>query len=307
MPSFAILVHEEPRRLLELLKCLQGYNVYIHIDKYSNREIFLSEIQTIDHSKIHIVPEAESIGGAWGGYSLVNIQLKLMEKFLRNANVDGPLVFLSGQDYPIRPIDDFVRYLQTKQDFISVQQISAVKIAQGDLIEISRLNRIRKIHLQDFRFFRMHKNRASIEYVIGSIPANVIRRLHIPRIGFDTNKRFFVGSQWVGLSVEMCKLLVNNKKSLREEFKFSFCPDELVIQTFYGRTFTSISKPDDNLEVSSDSVIDADFHLIHKSLNHFWGLTDLATIKSSTKFFLRKPSFELLDYLIDSYETGSIN
>jgi hypothetical protein len=297
MPVFAILVHDEPLRLLELLKILHGYDILIHIDKYSSRERFLSEIKTINCERIRIIPESQSIGGAWGGYSLVEIQLKLMEEFLRNTKFGGPLVFLSGQDFPIRPLLDFEKYLETKQDFFSIQMINKEKISDGDYIENARLNRIGNLHLQDFRLFRRSKNRRSFRYLIGSIPAGITRRMKLPNFKFNADKDFYIGSQWLGLSRKLCELLLAERKALKTEFRFSFCPDEIAIQTFLGRYISNLESATAKILDGFDAVIDADFHLIHPSLAHKWQINELDSILKSKKFFIRKPSDELANYL----------
>ncbi len=297
MPAFAILVHNEPQRLLHLLQTLQGFEIYIHIDKFANRQSIISYIQSIDLKTTFIIPESKSIGGAWGGYSLVEIQFKLIEEFLSKTEDNGPLIFLSGQDYPIKPLADFKSYLNSKEDFFSIQIIDKKKIAAGESTEIARLNRIRYLHLQDFRIFRYAKDRKLIRYKIGSIPSAVLRRLHLPNFKFNSVKDYFIGSQWIGLSKKKCEMLLIERNLLRSEFRFSFCPDEIAIQTFLGRTLSSKSCVALKNRTEFDSVIDADFHLIHPSLAHSWQIDELNLILRSSKFFIRKPSLELLDYI----------
>ena len=241
MPAFAILVHNEPQRLLHLLRTLQGFEIYIHIDKFADRSSIIAEIQSIDLKAVFIIPESKSIGGTWGGYSLVEMQLKLIEEFLSKTEDNGPLIFLSGQDFPIKPLVDFKNYLETKEDFHSLQIIDKKKIAKGESTEIARLNRIRHLHLQDFRIFRNTKDRNSIRYKIGSIPSGITRRLHLPNFTFNASKDYFIGSQWIGLSKKKCEMLLIESDLLKSEFRFSFCPDEIAIQTFLGRNLSSKS------------------------------------------------------------------
>jgi hypothetical protein len=297
MPAFAILVHNEPQRLLHLLRTLQGFEIYIHIDRFADRLSILSDIQGIDLKTTFIIPESKSIGGTWGGYSLVEIQLKLIEEFLSKTEDNGPLIFLSGQDFPIKPLADFKNYLESKEDFFSLQIIDKRKIAEGVPTEIARLNRIRHFHLQDFRIFRYAKDRNSIKYKIGSIPSGTIRRLHLPNFVFNSFKDYFIGSQWIGLSKKKCEMLLIERALLRSEFRFSFCPDEIAIQTFFGRKLSNESRVVIKDEGRFDSVIDADYHLIHPSLAHYWQFEELNLILKSTKFFIRKPSLVLLDYI----------
>jgi hypothetical protein len=297
MPAFAILVHNEPQRLLQLLRTLVGFETYIHIDKFADRASIISTLQGIDLKTTFIIPESQSIGGAWGGYSLVEIQLKLIEVFLSKTEVNGPLVFLSGQDLPIKPLADFKSYLETKDHFISLQIIDKEKIAERESTEIARINRIRHFHLQDFRLFRYSKDRDSIRYKIGSAPSAITRRLRLPNFIFDSAKDYFIGSQWIGLGKEECKILLVERDLLRSEFRYSFCPDEIAIQTFFGRKLFNNYRVTSEYETNFDSIIDAEFHQIHPSLNHVWQIDELCLILKSSKFFIRKPSLELSDYI----------
>jgi hypothetical protein len=134
-------------------------------------------------------------------------------------------------------------------------------------------------------------------YKIGSIPSGVLRRLHLPNFKFNPVKDYFIGSQWIGLSKKKCEMLLIERSLLRTELRLSFCPDEIAIKTFLGRKFSNKSCVAIKNKNEFDSVIDADFHLIHPSLAHNWQIDELNLILKSSKFFIRKPSLELLDYI----------
>ncbi len=294
MTAFAILCHGEPERLSSLLTALEGYDVFIHIDKFARRSTILSSIQKNDLSKVTIIPQAESLRGSWGGYSIVEIQLRLIREFLSQSSIEGPLVFLSGQDFPIKPLKDFASYLKTKENFFSIQLLDYSKVESGDPIEISRLDRIRKLHLQDFRFFYRCKDRDKLRYKLGSLPAAISRKMSISNPNFTGARPYFIGSQWLAISRTLCELLLHNSHSLKSEFRFTFCPDELAFQSFYGRRLLHTESEGSTTTIPFDSVIDADFHLIHPTLNHIWNLEEFDSITTSNKFFVRKPSWDLL-------------
>jgi hypothetical protein len=294
MTAFAILCHGEPERLSSLLKTLEGFDIFIHIDKFGKRAEILSSIQKNDLSKVTVIPQAESMRGSWGGYSIVEIQLRLVREFLSKSTCEGPLVFLSGQDFPIKPLKDFASYMKTRENFFSIQILDYSKVESGDLVEISRLNRIRKLHFQDLRFFYHCKDKEKLRYKLGSLPSAIARRMNISNPKFKGAHPYFIGSQWVAISRTLCELLLQNSNSLKSEFRFTFCPDELAFQSFYGRR-----QPPSELEGSTkiasfDSVIDADFHLIHPTLNHTWNLNEFDSIITVDKYFVRKPSWDLL-------------
>ena len=297
MTAFAVLCHGEPERLSFLLEALDGFDVYIHIDRFSNRKAILSSIQNNDLSKVIVISEKESIRGSWGGFSIVEIQLKLIAEFLNRSLSGGPLVFLSGQDYQIKSLQEFAKYLETKENFISIQLLDIDKINSGDPTELSRLNRFRKLHIQDFRFFHKCKDRQTFRYKFGSLPSAIVRRMKIPNPYFKLDSNYFIGSQWIAINESVCDMLLRNSKALKSEFRFTFCPDELAFQSLYGRMQIDLGQFRSKVKPAFDSVIDADFHFIHHSLNHFWELSELNLIINSGKFFVRKPSLELLSKL----------
>jgi hypothetical protein len=129
---------------------------------------------------------------------------------------------------------------------------------------------------------------------LGSLPSAFLRSIKIPNPNFKGNPPFFIGSQWVALSKSTCQLLLDNSKSLKSEFRFAFCPDEIAFQSLYGRNNNTEIRNNKVNESSFDSVIEADFHLIHPSLNHFWDIWEFDYVIKSPKFFIRKPSWELL-------------
>lgn len=293
MTVFAILCHNEAKRLSLLLETLAGFDVIIHIDKYAKRQPILSEIKKNDLSRVFVIPEHESVGVAWGGYSIVEAQMKIIEIYLGYQNYHGSLVFLSGQDFPLRPITEFAGYLEAKGNLLSIQVIDYSRVDAGDKVEISRLNRVRKLHGQDLRFFRRCKDINSFKYRFGGLLPWILRKMKIPNLRFD-KERIFIGSQWIAISRSFCEMVLQNRHSLKKEFKYAFCPDEISIQSLFGRSIFYDEEKEFRIDPNFDSVIDAAFHLIHPTLNYNWKLSEFDSIMASSKFFIRKPSWDLL-------------
>ena len=299
------MAHDQPARLNALLAQLQGYEIFLHIDKDVNLRKYISAINPIYLKNVLVLQDAERSRGTWGGYSLVNIMLQLIKKFVTESKDDGPIVFLSGQDFPIKPVAEFVNYLKTKSDFVSLKEIDFEKWNRGDTLEVSRINRVRNMHFREIRIFRKCKNRQSLRYKIGSVPNWILSNLRLPNLSFNPTSAYYLGSQWIGLSKESCRAIILRERDLRNEFRFTFCPDEIAIQTLLAR-LNLVGRETFKAKIGKfDPIIDADFHLIHPSLNYAWNLSDLKVIRESEKYFIRKPSGELLDFLFIDLNTST--
>lgn len=119
MPKQAILIqcHKNPEQVNMLLDALQhpDVDIFVHVDKKSD---IGSQLKT--SSQIHILPDKYRVDVQWATFSQVRATLNL----LRYASHHGEYEhywLCSGQDYPIKPIDDIVQFLHSKPDTNFIQ------------------------------------------------------------------------------------------------------------------------------------------------------------------------------------------
>lgn len=293
MYVFAILAHNKPQNLELLLETLRGECVFLHIDKSVNRRKFCNILNVDRFPNLTVLSEEESIKVSWGGYSVVQAEFQLIQSIISKGKPFDKIVFLSGEDFPIKPILEFKKYLATRENFISLQEIKPDLNRGPAYIENQRIARISYIHNMDLRLFKRYKGRNFLNTKICQAPFKILARLKIRNPIFDPTKKYFVGSQWIAISNELAKLLLMNESILRQEFRFTFAPDELTIQTFYGRNLEKELINSDEF----DAVIDASFHLVPPGFTvggQEWQTSHLQKIIESNKFFVRKPCFDLL-------------
>jgi hypothetical protein len=111
--AYAILAHRGPEQVLRLVSRLSSPSAtfVIHIDRYANREVFETVRDGLaGRADARLVRRH---GCAWGGFSLVSAALELLEA----AATEDPdfVILLSGQDYPIRPVEEIERFLDSRR------------------------------------------------------------------------------------------------------------------------------------------------------------------------------------------------
>jgi len=125
---------------------------------------------------------------------------------------------------------------------------------------------------------------------------DVVNNLKIPNPSYDQNYEYYVGSQWIALTKRVIPSLLQNEKALRRQFKNTFAPDELAIQSFI---VNSLGKESNSLfaeDFDTYATISAPFHYL-KPASVVATLEDLPEIISSQKFFVRKPTIALREAL----------
>lgn len=121
MIGYLILVHRYPDQFKRLFRAIyNSQNQYVvHVDKNSGAELeteireFLSPYANADMIK--------SEKAIWGGYSLVDAELRGMERLLQMGEWSH-FINLSGQDFPLKPQKQIIAFLNANLDreFIKV-------------------------------------------------------------------------------------------------------------------------------------------------------------------------------------------
>ncbi|HDZ9127167.1 TPA: glycosyl transferase, partial [Vibrio cholerae] len=102
MIAYLILVHRYPDQFKRLFHAIYHPNNHyvIHVDKTSGKEI--SDEITLFLNDYQNTEILESENALWGGYSLVNIELRGMAKLLNMNKSWTHFINLSGQDFPLK-------------------------------------------------------------------------------------------------------------------------------------------------------------------------------------------------------------
>jgi hypothetical protein len=119
MSKQAILIqcHKNPEQVNMLLDAIQhpDIDIYIHVDKKSNigPQLKIS-------SQIHILPDKYRVDVQWATFSQVQATLNLL-RFASQHEKYEHYWLCSGQDYPIKSVDEIVQFLHSKPDTNFIQ------------------------------------------------------------------------------------------------------------------------------------------------------------------------------------------
>lgn len=223
--AFLILCHKNPSQINLLINKLLDIDceIYIHIDK-KNAHI-RTEINTDKH--IFILSENESYSVDWGGISIIYATLNLIKYALKSNKQYDYFCLLSGQDFPIRPMDDFIELLQHNPHTNYI-----------NLFPQSKYNRYKKLYELPYPKW-INKNTIMVKvlknlYKIITGGYNYTFPIFRRRKPFDFD--FYFGSQWWCLTFECLKYILdyyNGHPEYVDYFEKSIIPDECFFQTLF--------------------------------------------------------------------------
>ena len=98
--AYLIAVHKNPKQLERLVQNLltENVSVFVHIDKKTNETPFV-ELLT-DCKNVFFCKRRISVN--WGGFSIVEATVSLMETMIKNIGIPDYVHLLSGQDFPLK-------------------------------------------------------------------------------------------------------------------------------------------------------------------------------------------------------------
>ena len=252
--AYLLLVHKNPEQVERLIKLLNG-DIYIHIDKKCDLEKF-----QINNPKINYIKERVSIN--WGGFSMINATLKLINLAKNNYNYDY-YVLLSGDDYPIKPLDDLELFLKKhrKYSFLEYDKFDDKwQHAKG--------------RYQNLKLFEK-------TYFINRVLQKALN-LFINKRNMYRDMLAYKGSQWWCLnseSIEYILKYINDNKSILSFFKHTHIPDEMFFQIILLNSPIRDTIINDNLRY----ILLEDMHPETLTIDYFKDL-----IEMKNKFFARK-------------------
>lgn len=104
MSVFLVYTFREPELLARTIRRLAPHQVVVHVDSKVDQAPFLAAVAAEDRGRVEFLDDRVRVN--WGGYSQVVAIRSLVRAGIARARPDEHLVLLSGQDYPIRPVDE---------------------------------------------------------------------------------------------------------------------------------------------------------------------------------------------------------
>lgn len=220
MVAHLILVHSRPEQLNRLVKKLLFKDdvVFIHVDLKCNLSDFKSVVY--DSSNVFFVQNRVDI--KWGGYEMVEATLNGFKEIIHSGlNVDY-INLLSGQDYPLKPISQFNKFLLDNPGKAFMQCLNIEKEWTEALF------RIKEYTFNNWKFPGHYRLQQLINFLLP------VRKMPEGMVAVGR-------SQWFTIALKHAIYIVNRLElnpSLVSFFKLTWAPDEFVFQTLlYNSTF----------------------------------------------------------------------
>lgn len=226
---YIIQAHKNPHQLKRLIEKIDSENAffYVHIDLKSDIKEFKSVIQ-----KPNVFFIEERVDCIWGDFSQVAATLNLIEIVLKK-HANGMCIFLSGQDYPIKPIDAITDFLSKNSDknFIDIREIAKM----WDKKECKKRTRRYRYNFSNERgdFAILTPRMRFLKLVFKKkIPLSLFIKSFIPR---QLDMKFYGGSNWWAFNFDTLnkihRYIDDNKKKLYGHFIYTHCADEIFFHT----------------------------------------------------------------------------
>jgi hypothetical protein len=210
MIAYFILVHRYPNQFKKLFKAIYDPdNQYlIHVDKRAGIDLY-KEVQSflVDFSNSYLL-KSQSV--VWGGYSMVEAELRGIKKLLKLSTEWEFFINLSGQDFPLKSqsvINDFLENNKGKNFMLVADQAKERPIT---------MNRIENYFVESDSGF------------LGT----PVKRPYLK------NVTPYIGGQWKILTRSCCEFISSSPKvaKFRKFYRNTLIPDEGFFQTVLMNT-----------------------------------------------------------------------
>jgi Core-2/I-Branching enzyme len=210
---YLILAHKNPSQLHRLISRLNGEGVsfFVHINRREPEMYHYSVATLAEFRNVQFV-KPQNIW--WGTFSIVNAILVGMQQIVQSGVAYDRLVFLSGQDYPIKSNSDIQKFFTRVADKNYMEYFS---ISSQNIWTNCEGKYNAKRRTQDF-YLRYH----------GRMIALPLKRK------LPYSMATYGGSFWLNLTRECVEYIVGfveNDRKYVGFMKYTFLPDEIFFQT----------------------------------------------------------------------------
>ncbi len=114
--AFAILAHRNASQLARLVRVLDrpGDLILLHVDRRADASLHRAA-RELARTRANVLP-LRSRTILWGGYGMVAAQIEAIAVALRSGHDWHHFINLTGQDFPIKPLDGIEVALRTRGD-----------------------------------------------------------------------------------------------------------------------------------------------------------------------------------------------
>jgi len=218
-----IMAHRDLDWVLNLIRRFDDgrFAVFVHVDRKTDR----TERQRFETAcaKLGCVASVRSdLVVNWGGFNHLKAALLLARQALTHG-VDY-LHFITGQDYPVKPIDTIVATGATQVNYLDSFPLPSDRTWRADAGGLARVDRFRPFDRFDYRTTHGHLAIKLVQRAQKIVP---IRR-RLPHL------QLYGGSAYWSLTRECVAYLLgylDENPRLMRRFEHTFAPEEILPQT----------------------------------------------------------------------------
>ncbi|MDM1384254.1 glycosyl transferase family 14 [Myroides marinus] len=303
---YILQVHKNPEQVCRMLTRLQGYDVYFYI--HVDLKVEIEKFSFIKETVKNVFFIENRIDCIWGDFSQVQATFNLLDEVfaISDYNDDDRVIFLSGQDYPIKSSKIICEFLD--------------KNKECEFINMEDVDKLPKHFRKRIDAFKINYSNNRGDYCLFSIYflKNILKKLFLGQIFIRDLKyvlkrkekpnglKLFRGSNWWGLRISTLKRIKyyysKDKRVLEPFFRSIISVDEVFFQTM----MESYLK-DDTLKIMPSLTYDNWFRKGVELPVTFTieDIDELITI-ADNKLFARKfdclLDYKILDYLDEYYK-----
>lgn len=216
--AYLIIVHKNLGQVQRLINILdKPYNdIYIHVDVKCK----INNIGSYFHTRHSTLDVISVIDVKWGDYSMVECELKLLERATRKKHSYYHL--LSGDDFPIKRPDEIYHFFENSgKNFVSIKNMKIEKEAMERVL----YNHVCLGKFKTSKYYLVNK----CYFILDRIGVIFQKVFHIKKR--QKYPKYQRGSQWFSITEDFAKYILMQQNNIYEGFSNTFIPDELVIQT----------------------------------------------------------------------------
>lgn len=263
--AYLILAHKNPKQVKRLLNNLDD-DVYVHLDLKCSIDKF-----KIEKNNVYFIRDRVNIN--WGGFSMIQATLNLIESAINNKQYDY-YILLSGDDYPIKPLEEFKKFLMNNRTYSFLEYESFDEHWP-------------KAKFRYNRYKISESNKIYIKFI------QKILNLIVNKRNMYKNMIAFKGSQWWCLNLESIEYIIDyikNNNGVLKYFMHTHIPDEMFFQTILLNSSLKDKIINDNLRY----IILEESHPETLTIEHYSVIRNL-----KNKFFARKFDINIDSNILD--------
>ncbi len=216
--AYLIIAHNNFSQLARLCQFLDDVrnDIYIHIDA-SAGALPVAEIGELKNAGLFFT---DRVSVSWGGLSMINAELILLESALNSGNEYQYYHLISGVDVPLKTNDAICEFFDKNNGKEFLHFCDEGFTRSSAVVDRARYYRL-------FRE-RIGRKTSGPLYYAERVLLKLQKLLKVNRLK-DT--ALYCGSQWFSITHSFAEYLVSQKDWIYKTFSHSVIPDELVLQT----------------------------------------------------------------------------